>query len=434
MIRMKTATCLYELLTILTMLSPLHISPAVAEALPSPLSLEKALSLVDPNHPDLLLADANLAYAVSKRLEVETSNNVDAYFEIAPYSSKPTTNNKFLDDGYIRFSVTKTVYDFGYSDSLEASAEEAILSQELIASDTRNKYHFMIMQQYFDVLLADLHYAALNEEMATIYVRYDKLRERQTLDMVSDVDVAEAESRYREVADRRKQAEIEQQASRQRLAISLNRPDDIPGDLILPDLPQLERAIPELDSLLDEAMKNNLMLTALEHAMMADKAALKATQQQFGPTVAAGLEMNEYERKLPGRNNASIGVTLHIPILNGNRSQAKTARAAAQLSTSQANYDRAKYSLRQKLSDLIRRLELLQYKRATDKLRLDSTALTLEKNRARYELELQTTLGNTMAKYTAAEWLSAKNDFDIATTWAQIEILSGKKLFQDNQK
>ena len=175
------------------------------------------------------------------------------------------------------------------------------------------------------------------------------------------------------------------------------------------------------------------MLTALEHAVLADKAALKATQQQFGPTLAAGLEMNEYERRLPGRSNASVGVTLRIPITNGGRSLAEAARATAQLSISQAKYDQAKYSLRQKLSNLLRRLQLLKYKRTTDELRLNSTALTMEKSRARYELEIQTTLGNTMAKYTLAEWLSAKNDFDMATTWAQIEILSGKKLYQDRK-
>jgi hypothetical protein len=85
--------------------------------------------------------------------------------------------------------------------------------------------------------------------------------------------------------------------------------------------------------------------------------------------------------------------------------------------------------LRQKLSDLVRRLELLKYKRSTDEIRLDSSALGIEKSRGRYELEMQTTLGDSMAKYTNAEWLSAKNDFDMATTWAQIEILTGKKLY-----
>jgi outer membrane protein TolC len=410
-----------------------YLPLASAEMLPEPLSLAKALSFADSNHPDLQLADANLALAVSQKMEVATSNDVDAYFEIAPYTSKPTTNDKFLNDSYLRFSLTKTLYDFGYSDSREDAADEAVLSQELIASDTRNKNHLKIMRHFFDVLLADLHFAAVDEEMASLYVTYDKLKERQSLTMVDEVTVARAESIYRDAADRRKLSEIEQQASRQRLAIALNRPDEMPAELISPALPQLERNVPELQTLLDEAFINNLMLTALEHAVQADKAALNAVHKQYGPTVVAGLEMNEYERRLPGRNSASIGVTLHVPLTNGSRSQADTARATAKLSTSQANYDRAKYVLRQNLSDLVRRLELLRYKRTSDQLRLNSTALNLEKSRARYELEIQSTLGDTMAKYTEAEWMSAKNDFDIATTWAQIDILTGKKLYHDRE-
>jgi outer membrane protein TolC len=404
-----------------------------AEGLPSPLTLVKALSLADSDHPDLQLADANLEVAVSRRLEVEKNNDVEAFFEAGPYASNPTTNDHFLNDSYLLFSVTKTLYDFGYSDSMAASADEDVISQELMATDTRNKHYLNIMRHYFDVLLADLHFAAIDEEMTSLYVLYDKLRERQTLGMVDEVELANAESVYRDAADLRKMSEIEQQASRQRLAIALNRPDELPADLIRPDLPEVERAIPEIETLLDEAFSNNLMLTALEHAMQADRAALKAAQQQYGPTVTAGLEMGEFARRLPGRNNASIGVSLHVP-LTSSRSQVEAARAAAELSTSQANYDRAKYSLRQNLSDLIRRLELLHYKRKTDQLRLNSTALKLEKSRARYEMEIQSTLGNTMAQYTEAEWLSAKNDFDIATTWAQIDILSGKKLYQDRGK
>ncbi|MDT8281464.1 MAG: TolC family protein, partial [Gammaproteobacteria bacterium] len=211
----------------------------------------------------------------------------------------------------------------------------------------------------------------------------------------------------------------------------LNRPDDIPGELIRPSLLAYKRTIPEIDAVLAEAMNNNQKLLALEHAVLADRAALKASEQQFGPTLAAGVEMNEYERSLRRRNNASIGLNLRIPIANGGRTNAVIARAAAALSTSQANYDLAKYSIRQKLSEIIGRLEVLQYKRTTDELRLNSRALSLDKSRARYELEIQTTLGDSMAKFTEAEWLAAKNDFEIALAWAQIETLTGKKLYQN---
>jgi len=406
---------------------------ANGENLPAPFTLAAALSYADSAHPELSLADAELAYAVSRRLDVETSNDIDAYFELAPYTSQPTTRDSFLNDSYVRLSVKKTLYDFGYSNAREDSADEEVLSKELIASDTRNKNYIRIMQLYFDVLLADLHYAAVDEEMTTRYVTYDKLRERHSLGMVSDVTLATAESVYRELADLRKESEKEQQSSRLRLAIAMNRPDDLPSDLIRPQLPELERPLPELDALLDTALGNNLMLTALEHAMLADKASLKAAQQQYGPTLVAGVEMNEYERNLPGRNNASIGVTLHVPLTGGSRSRAESARVTAQLSASQARYDQAKYSLRQQLSDLINRLEVLQFKRASDKQRLNSTALNVDRSRARYELEQQTTLGNSMAKYTEAEWLSAKDDFAIAITWAQIDLLTGKKLYHQRE-
>jgi len=423
--------CLSRLLLMLALVlaTQLHANNT-DELLSSPLSLERALSLADDEHPELVLADANLALAKSQRLEADTHNDLDAYFELAPYTAVPSTNDHFMNDSYLRLSVSKTLYDFGYSEHKEASAEEAVKSQELIVSETRNKNHLKIMRLFFDALLSDLRFAALNEEMAVLYVQFDKLRDKQSLGMVSDVVVAEAESAYREVADERKSAELEQLLSRQRLAIALNRPDDIPSDLIRPGLPQVDRKIPELSEMLDIALKNNLTLTALEHTVLADKAAVKATQQQYGPTLAAGLELNEYERELPGRSSASVGLTLRIPLTGDNKSRAETARATAKLSTSMANYDVARYTIRQKLSELIRRLELLHYKRMTDELRLDSTALTLEKNRASYEMEIQSTLGDSMAQYTRAEWLSARNDFDIATTWAQIDILTGKKIYQ----
>lgn len=415
---------------ILSMVSQVN-AVEIQQPLDSPLSLSKALSFADKNHPELLLADAELALARSKQLEVGSNNDLDAYFELAPATAIPSTNDHFMNDSYLRLSVSKTLYDFGYSDHKEAAADESVKSQELMVSEARNKNHLKIMHLFFEVLLSDLHFAALNEEMAVLYVKYDKLNDKQSLGMVSDVAVAEAENAYREVADHRKSVELEQFISRQRLAIALNRPDDIPPDLTRPDLPQLERKIPELSTLLNVALKNNLTLSALEHAMLADKAAVKATQQQYGPTFVAGLELNEYQRKLPGRSSASVGVAFRIPLASGSKSQAETARASAKLSSSMANYDIAKQTIMQQLSELIRRLELLQYKRTTDTQRLDSTALTLEKNRASYELEIQSTLGDAMAQYTKAEWLSAKNDFDIAITWAKIDILTGKKLYQE---
>jgi len=406
------------------------VETATGEALPNPLTLDQALSYAATGHPNLSLADAQLAFAVSRKLQVETINNIDAYIELAPYAAIPSTNNDFVNDSYARLSVTKTLYDFGYSASLEDSADEDISSQQLLAAATRNKQYIIIMQRYFNVILADLHFSAVDEEMTILYVKYDKLLERHSLGMISDVILMEAESIYREAADRRTASEKNQFSSRQRLAIALNKPEDIPADLIRPQLPQLELTIPELAGLLDKALMGNLTITALQHAVRANKAALAASKQEYGPTLLAGLELNKYDRQLRGRNDASIGFNLRIPFANGSRTQAKSARIVSVLSASQARYDQAKFALRQQLSDLISKLEILKFKRESDEQRLDSRGLTLDKNRARYELEMQTTLGSSMARYTEAEWMSAKNDFEVATIWAQIDTLTGKKLYQ----
>lgn len=416
----------------LTLATGLFVKPANGEALPDPLTLRQALSYATAGHPNLSLADAELEQAVSRKLQVETINNIDAYIELAPYAVIPSAriDDDFINDSYARLSVSKTLYDFGYTHSLEDSADEDIFSQQLLTSVTRNQQYITIMQRYFNVILADLHFATIDEKMTTLYVTYDKLRERHSLGMVSDDLLMDAETVYRQAADERKASEKNQFSSRLRLANAMNMPENIPVNLIKPELPQLDKPVPELDELFSEAINSNLTITALHHAVLADKASLDATRHEYGPTITAGLELNKYEREREGRNDASIGLSLRVPFATGSRTQAKRAAIISKLSESQARYDQARFVLREQLSDLISKLDILKFKRESDEKRLDSRSLTLDKNRALYELEMQTTLGTSMAKYTEAEWLSAKNDFEVATIWAQIDTLLGKKLYQ----
>ena len=432
----RSAYCLNSILNSLLLIAVYLFCPlANSEPLPSPLTLSQALSFADTGQPELALADANVAGAMARRYQVDADNSIEAYLELAPYMAVPSPeyNEDFTNDSYARLAVSKKLYDFGYSDSLQDSADAAIQSQELIASEIRNQHYLKIMRLFFNVIIADMHFAATNEKMTTLYLRYDKLRDAHSLGRVSDEALLRAESTYRDAANLRTQSEKQQYSSRQQLAIALNRPDDLPGELIKPELPQLDKAVPELTVLLDQAFANNLALASRLHEVQSATAALDAAKQQYGPTLSAGMELNHYERRLPGRSSASVGLTLNIPLLDGYRTQAETARLSAALSVAQARYENAKQQIRQQLVDLINRLEILSFKRNTDQIRLDSRALTLEKNRAAYELEMQTTLGTSMAQYTEAEWLSVKNDFEIALTWAQIDMITGKKLYQDKE-
>jgi len=409
-------------------------SPAFATPLPNPLTLTRALSFATGNHPDLFFADAQLATAVADKLAIESINNIEAYIELAPRTVLPGTGSQFISGSYARLSISKTLYDFGYSQSLENSAQEVIISEKLRVQDSRNQHYLKIMQLYFNVILADLYYASVNEKVSSLYVSYDKLIERNTLGMVSDVILQEARTAYLKMANLRIESEKNQQSSRQQLAIALNQPESLPVDLVKPDLPELEKPVPELDTLLTTAIDNNLTIASLKHTITATKVELEAANQQYGPTLNADLKWNKYEREFTGRNQAVIGVSLRIPLANGRRTDATKALAIARLASARAQYDSAVLALRQQLSDLINKLDILKFKRNTDLQRLDSRGLRLEKSRALYELEMQTSLGNTMANYTEAEWISAKNDFQVALTWAQINSLMGNKLYQSKDK
>ncbi|MDH3280652.1 MAG: TolC family protein, partial [Gammaproteobacteria bacterium] len=52
-------------------------------------------------------------------------------------------------------------------------------------------------------------------------------------------------------------------------------------------------------------------------------------------------------------------------------------------------------------------------------------ALAVDRARALYELEVRTTLGESMARLTEAQWRFAQTEFDTALVWAQLSALTG---------
>ena len=65
--------------------------------------------------------------------------------------------------------------------------------------------------------------------MAIEYVRLDRLRERNALQQVSDVAVAEQDYRYQSARVARYRTQARQRTSRAQLAETLNRPGELPG-------------------------------------------------------------------------------------------------------------------------------------------------------------------------------------------------------------
>jgi len=402
-------------------------APAQTPApLPSPLTLGQALALADEPHPELDVARADIDRARARVQEQESRQGTRAYLDLIPEWVNPSAGGGGTNDSRARILLSKQLTDFGRTRSLESAAEDEVAGRELAFLDARQRRRLEIMARFFDVLLADLRYAVDNEEMAHRYVNYDKVRERHALGQVSEVELLDYENRYRESLITRTESQKRQSSARLRLAHALNRPDQLPGELIAPKLTVLDREIPDYKALSEDARKVNPVVAAQRKDTGAARAALNAERARSRPTLNAELEAAEYERTLSGRNDFRAGLSLRVPLYQGGEVDAAVARAAADLSAREARLRKVEHDLQQTVLDAVQELETLKVRREAAKQRVAFRDLYLDRARAIYEMEVQTSLGDAMVRLTEAQWLAAQADYQLALAWARVEALTGK--------
>ncbi len=410
------------------------IAAASPATLPNPLTLEQALALADEPHPDLEFARAELALAQAQRIDAGARYGIHAYLEIAPEVADPSTGGDYLDDSHARVLVKRPLYDFGQTRALMASAQAGVAGRELHLLDARQQHRIEILRRYHDVLLADLRYSVDLEEMTHRYLNFDRIRERQTLGQVSELERLEAENYYQEALIQRNASQSNQRAARQRLALALNRPDEIPNEIVTPAMPLSQREIPEFKALYASAANANPEILALRKNVESAHALLDAARTRYAPTLTAELEFGKYQRALAARSEVRAGLALRMPLLQGDDNKAAVAAAQAELASRQARLSQAEHQLHHMALELVQRLELLKVERAAAQQRLAFRELSLDRQRALYEMEVQTRLGNALTRLTEAQWLAAKTDLEITFTWARIDTLLGKSIITGNEE
>jgi hypothetical protein len=114
-----------------------------------------------------------------------------------------------------------------------------------------------IRQRFYDVLLADLSYARDNEAMAVAYIQYDRAVAREELGQFSPLKTAELEAEYQLIRRQRAASEAAQRITRALLAQALGRPEELPRDLITPDLSSDKPGLPEIEAVVKAALAAN---------------------------------------------------------------------------------------------------------------------------------------------------------------------------------
>ena len=285
------------------------------------------------------------------------------------------------------------------------------------------------------VLLADMQYTVDNELMSVYYVAFDQGKDRLAQGQISSVELAELETRYRDILQKRNASAQQQRITRALLANAMNRPGELPGDLEDPELPGNLRTLPDYETLLPILLNNNPRLHAQQDMLAASQMRLDSLRAETNPTLDAEIQAADYSRPSTTRDNLSAGVILSWPLYQGNRTDSRVAREVARFGKLQAETEKLKMDLTQALLETCLDISQLQVTaRAAAQKYTEYRDLQLERSRGLYELELKSNLGTAMADTSDAKLRARRNEYQLALSFARLEALIGKPLGQAGEK
>ncbi|MET0082882.1 MAG: TolC family protein [Sedimenticola sp.] len=397
------------------------------ESLPEPLTLAYALSLADEAHPELEQYRARLEGARAHDDELAAADDLkfglEAQLRVIEPSYKATNNSS--NDSRLKLKLQKRLYDFGRSDAARQAAGFAIQGNHWDYIDARQQRRLEIMDNYFKVLLADLQYLRDNEVMTMAFLRWNKLQDTKETGKVSDIDLLEKESIFRRELKKRSLTENMQRVSRARLAISLNRPEQLPSELEPPALDVLKREAGELEELTRQALDNNPRLKALRARVKAAEQDVAYARAGGGPTIRGEVEAAAYNKVTGSRDPLAAALILELPLSNGGAVDAGVARKRAQLRERRAALLQAERDVRQAVLEIWMELKSLKLQVSEMEILGDYRELYLDRSRALYELEVKSDLGDAESRIVDAQLQKMKTEFDTALAWARLDALRG---------
>ena len=406
-----------------------------SESLPEPLTLDLALSLIDQQHPDLRYIDAALQDARSGLEQAESNNDITVNIKATARWIGPSelAFNQSNEDHRLGLFVNKTLYDFGRSAAQIDSAFQQVQSQNLHYLNVKQRQYLTVMKKYFDVVLADLQFYRYNEEMAVTFNRFDRMQNRKKLGQFTEFDVAEREVEYKRIRRLRIYSQNQQRVTRSLLAQALNKPNNLPSTLVRPELDVVSRKLPEIALLQKTASENNPTLRALRASLVAAKNDIQFARSDSQPVLSGGLETFAYARKTNSTDAWRVNVTLDVPLWSGGRVDAAVAKAKAAVYKIEAQLAKQELSTQQQVLELWLGIETLRMKYDEVLTGMNFAELSLDKNRALYELEVKADLGYSMVEFSEAERKVEQTKFDIVFAWAQLDALSGSLLNKENR-
>jgi len=392
------------------------------------LTLEEALASVSAPHPDRRVAESELAMARADREQVGSRQDFNLFLDGALRTGH-RPDGDWKPDNVGRIVARKPLFDFGRTSQAIAAADQEIAARQAALFNVENLRRLDIMARYFDVLLADMQYAADNELMAVTYVAWDNAKKRFEVGQISQPELLRLEATFQDVRERRYASQQRMSNSRQKLANAINRPGIPPTELAEPALKDNARPVPDYESLLAWAMLKNPRVLALKAQVEATGARVAAVRAERNPTFDAEVIGGGYSRESTTRDDLSAGLVFNIPLYQGGRVDARVARELAQMERLAAELEKLRRDLSETLFTSLQEIEWLRESgRAAADKQIEFRDWALERARAEYELELKTNLGASMAETQLAQLRRKQVEYRLALALARLDALSGGSL------
>ena len=392
------------------------------------LTLEEALATVAAPHPDRQIAESDLALARADRDQVASTQDFRLFLD-GTLAGGQGEHLGWRANNLGRIVARKPLFDFGRNSQATAAADQEVAARQTDLFHVQNLRRIDIMARYFDVLLADMRYAADNEFMAVAYVSWDNAQDRLKVGQISQPELIKLEAEYQDSRQRREASLQSMRSTRQRLAHAMFRPGNLPTELAEPVLKGNAQPVAEYESLLPWVMEKNPRVQALHSQVAAADARIAAVRAERNPMLDAEVVGADYSRISNTRDQISAGLLFLIPLYQGGRVDALVARELAQKERSAAELEKLKLELADALLATLQEIDWLRSsgRTAADK-QIEYRDWALERSRAEYELEMKTNLGTSMAETQVAALRRKQVDYQLALALARLEAMSGGSL------
>ncbi|MBU4500802.1 MAG: TolC family protein [Gammaproteobacteria bacterium] len=392
------------------------------------LTLDEALATLAAPHPDRRIAESDLAVARADRDQAASLRDFRLYLDGSLATGQGDTGG-WRANNIGRIVARKPLFDFGRSSQAVAAANQEVAARQTALFHVQSLRRIDIMARYFDVLLADMQYAADNEFMAVAYVSWDNAQDRFKVGQISQPELLRLDADYQAIRERREASLQSVRSSRQRLAHALFRPGSLPTELAEPVFQGNARPLAEYESLLPWVMEKNPQVQVLQAQVAAADTRIAAVRAERNPMLDAEVVGADYSRVSTTRDNISAGLLFVIPLYQGGRVDALVARERAQKERSTAELDKLKLELADSLLGTLQEIEWLRSSaRASADKQIEYRDWALERSRAEYELEMKTNLGTSMAETQVAALRRKQVDYQLALALERLEAMSGGSL------